>query len=181
MQNALVLVHSASPERVPKIHNSLVLKELLQILWWHKNCASTCLLTTLMNEQLSAAQSLDAIVSPQATRLCKHVRLLATGLRDRTDATPLAAETLVLANEVESLCDYIDHLHGSVETLLVQRDVDASSLEAEGEGEGETNAEQGKAKEIQRETHQFNPGAKDIVKALFMWRDSPQERLRDVK
>jgi hypothetical protein len=33
--------------------------------------------------------------------------------------------------------------------------------------------------EIQRESHELRSDFKDIIKALFMWRDDPEERVRE--
>lgn len=137
-----------------------------------------------MNQHDQALDTLEEIVSPHAKNLSQQVRILALQLKGRTEETPLAAETLVLATEVSKLCDYVDHLHGSVRQLLAQRDASDSALHEVDDLSDEArdrSAENRKAKEIQHETHQFNPAAKDIIKALFMWRDTPQERLNEDK
>ena len=33
--------------------------------------------------------------------------------------------------------------------------------------------------ELQREEHEFKADLKDILKAVFMWKDSPRERVRN--
>jgi hypothetical protein len=131
--------------------------------------------TTLETEErrLSDAMTSDSL------HLSRHVRQLARSLREKTEASPFAADTLVLANEVESLCDYIDQLHGNVQNLLAK-------IETSDDSDGDTPAarvtpEDRKAIEIQRETHELHPTLKDTIKALFMWRDSPEQRLRDDK
>lgn len=124
-------------------------------------------------------QNLSEAISPHSIRLSKHVRHLAFALRDKTETTPFAADTLVLANEVGNLCDYVEHLHDNVETLLSK--IEATATSAATTPENELSDEQKKAIEIQREVHQFNPTLKNTIKALFMWRDSPEERLRDDK
>ena len=130
-----------------------------------------------MNESLEdPKQELNDAVSPHSYQLCRQVRQLACDLRDKTEATPFAADTLILANEVNTFCDYVEQLHDNVETLLTKIETDGVSSK-----EGEVTAVDEKAKEIQREIHELNPTLKDTIKALFMWRDSPEERLRDGK
>ncbi len=124
-------------------------------------------------------ESLSHGISPQSIELCSRVRQLSLALRDRTEATPYATDTRALANEVSDLCDYVEQLHGKVEALLTKSGASANSPSTA--DESAVTAEDKKAIEIQRETHELHPTVLDTVKALFMWRDSPKERLRDDK
>jgi len=124
-------------------------------------------------------QNLTDAISPHSVQLSRHVRQLACAVRDKTEATPYAADTLVLANEVGNLCDYVEQLHGNVRTLLSKIDAAASTVSTT--ARGDLTAEDKKAAEIQREIHELHPTVIDTVKALFMWRDSPEQRLRDDK
>lgn len=128
---------------------------------------------------LEQEQNVSDAISPHSIQLSRHVRLLASALRDKTEASPFAADTLILSNQVNSLCAYVERLHDSVETLFAT--IDAVGTSTVGTPEAELTAEEKTAKEIQREIHQFNPAVKDTIKALFMWRDAPGERLRDGK
>jgi len=130
-----------------------------------------------MGTILEQEEKVSDAISPDSIQLSGRVRLLASALRDKTEASPFAAEALVLSNEVNSLCDCVERLHKSVETLLAMIDVDGTSASVT--SGVELTAEDKKAMEIQREIHEFNPAAKDTIKALFMWRDSPGQRLRD--
>ncbi len=123
--------------------------------------------------------ALSDAISTHSIELSRRVRQLAGDLRDTTAATPFAADTLTLANEVGRLCDYVEQLHGNVVTLLSKIHADAES-DSSPDG-GEVTAEDKKAVEIQREIHELHPTVKETVKALFMWRDSPEERLREDK
>jgi hypothetical protein len=131
--------------------------------------------TTLKEEE----ESLSEAISPRSVQLSRHVRQLALALRDKTATTPYAADTLVLANEVGNLCDYVEQLHGNVQTLLSK--IDAAATSASTTAEENLTPEDKKAMEIQREVHELHPTVMDTVKALFMWRDSPDQRLRDDK
>ena len=130
-----------------------------------------------METILEQEQKVSEAISPHSIQLSEHVRLLAAALRDKTEASPFAADTLILSNEVNSLCDHVERLHESVETLLVMIDVAGTSASVT--PGVELTAEDKKAMEIQREIHEFNPAAKDTIKALFMWRDAPGQRLRE--
>lgn len=131
--------------------------------------------TTLKEEE----ESLSEAISPRSVQLSRHVRQLALALRDKTATTPYAADTLILANEVDNLCDYVEQLHGNVRTLLTK--IDAAGTSASTTAEENLTPEDKKAMEIQREIHELHPTVMDTVKALFMWRDSPDQRLRDDK
>lgn len=131
-----------------------------------------------MSQPASPSHDYEERVSRHASALSQHVRKLALELRESTRTTPYAAEALILANEVCSLCDYFDHLHNSVEVLLAQSEAASQSSAVLVAGQ---TPEERKAVEIQREIHRFDPSAKEIIKALFMWRDSPEQRLRDGK
>ncbi len=124
-------------------------------------------------------RQLSEAISPHPIQLSRHVRQLARNLRDKTRTTPYAADSLILANEVDGLCDYVEQLHGDVKTLLTQ--IDTAGDSAARSGGGELSSEDKKAMEIQREIHELHPTALDTIKALFMWRDSPEQRLRDDK
>lgn len=123
--------------------------------------------------------SLSDAISPRSLDVSRHVRQLAMSLREKTAATPFAADSVTLSNEVANLCDYVEQLHGNVRTLLTKIEGTASS--ATTTSGVELTAEDKKAVEIQREIHELHPTVTDTIKALFMWRDSPEERLRDDK
>lgn len=133
----------------------------------------------IMEDTLERETSeLSEAISPHAHRMSGHVRTLAQSLKEKTEATPFAADTLILANEVKVLCDYVEHLHGNVEVLLTKIETVENASDV---SHHEITAEDRKAIEIQRETHELHPTLKDTIKALFMWRDSPEQRLRDDK
>lgn len=131
--------------------------------------------STLKKEE----QILSEAISPRSIELSRQARETASALRDKTDATPYAADTIILANQVGRLCDYVEQLHGNVENLLARTGADPNSSNTP--DDRDVTAEDKKAIEIQRETHELHPTVMDTVKALFMWRDSPEERLRDDK
>ena len=126
-------------------------------------------------------------VSTSAINLANHVRTLANTLRDRTESTPYAAESLALADEVDCLCDYVVQLHDFFLTLPLHESAAEIGMSSRQEESDETqnpdevhrNQLDRKAMEIQREIHSPSPNAKDVIKALFMWRDSPEQRLRN--
>ncbi len=125
-----------------------------------------------MAKILEQKQNVCDAISPRSVHLSRHVRLLASALRDRTEASPFAADTLLLSNQVDGLCHYVEQLHESVEALLAK--IDAVGTSADGTAENDLSPEEKKAMEIQREVHEFNPAAKDTIKALFIWRDAPE-------
>lgn len=123
--------------------------------------------------------SLSDAISPRSLDVSCLVRRLAMSLREKTAATPFATDSLTLSNEVDNLCDCVEQPHRNVRTLLTKIEGTASSgTTMPGD---ELTAKDKKAVEIQHEIHELHPTATDTIKALFMWRDSPEERLRDDK
>ncbi len=120
-------------------------------------------------QEVSADLSRD--LSPQWLELSSRVRRLAE------ETSPDSA----LAGESLRLCDHVERLHADVEHLL-------ASLRNENDGalsdqplETLPTPPEEKVTEanlqIQNEMHQKSD-LQQIIKALFMWKDDPEERAR---
>ncbi len=102
------------------------------------------------------------------TTLSLRVREQMASLLRQLEGNALEDEAKRLAANVELLCEDTDRLHSGVDTLISSIDLP--------DGLPST-LEERKAVEIQREIHEFNPSVKETIKALFMWRDAPKERI----
>lgn len=109
-------------------------------------------------------------LSPEWLDLSSRVRRLAAA-SSLTDSS--------LAREALRLCDHVERLHADVEhllgTLKAEKEPLIGSLEArafEPEIIDKANIE------IQREMHQKSD-LQQIIKALFMWKDDPVQRVRE--
>lgn len=106
----------------------------------------------------------------EVLEIIKKVHVHLGELLRQTAGTPLEDEAASLTREVDRLCNHAADLDDKFEAA-------AAMLEASEADSPAMNAEQTKAVEIQRETHQFNPSMLDTLKNLFMWRDSPKQRI----
>lgn len=108
-------------------------------------------------------------------RLATKVDEQATALRDLASGTPYAPQAAALAENTSHLASQIERLVAAVPGLLSQLDPPDEVTEADPEIAAEIDKEM---IQIQRETHDGRVELLDIVKALFMWRDDPLERVR---
>ena len=98
--------------------------------------------------------------------------------------TNLAPDADHLSQETSLLCDHVERLHADVLGLLsnleTQLPLPESDTHPEGKPTGVNHDDIGKeAIKIQREHHELRNDFKDVIKALFMWRDDPVERVRE--
>ncbi|HVJ46529.1 MAG TPA: hypothetical protein VM511_09115 [Luteolibacter sp.] len=119
---------------------------------------------------LEASSEVSRDLSRQWLELSSRVRTLANAANPEVQGT-LAAEAL-------RLCDHVERLHSDVETLL------AGLRTHEGPIAGTIAARTVEPDEIdqanlqiQREMHQKSD-LQHVIKALFMWKDDPIERVR---
>ena len=125
-----------------------------------------------MNENLEEIrEEVEQDVSPRWTELSARVRGMAEDLRRRAGGGELAPAVEELARGVTKLCDHVESLHGGVANLLTRmEEVDDRELQTE-------------KILVEREMHEFKADPKenvrDVIKALFMWRDDPVERVRE--
>jgi len=104
--------------------------------------------------------------------LSDQVRQQALSLKSRTVGTALSGEASALAQDSEKLCEHFERLHGDVEKLL--------KLLSDGEAESDQTQSAPVATEAARQAiqaqdkdHRKSDDLKDVIKALFMWRDDP--------
>jgi len=123
---------------------------------------------------------IDKDLSPSWIEHSESVRELAASLKLKAAGTNLAADVEHLAQVTAQLCGHVERLHadvidlvGKLETQipLPETDTQPALLKTE-EVDREYNR-------IQRENHELRADFKDVLKALFLWRDDPNDRLRE--
>ena len=115
--------------------------------------------------------------------LSTRVRELASALKLKAAGSDLAAEADHLSSEAARLCDHIERLHAEVIDLLDNLESRLPLPEHDASGEGKpknVNCDdvQKESIQINRESHELRSDIKDVIKALFLWRDDPVERVR---
>lgn len=116
-----------------------------------------------------------ADLAPEWIDLTARVRGLALDLKSKAADTSLSRDTEVLAREAETLCNHVDRLHGDIKALISRFDTSPDNVPNAGREDPDDLAKE--SIQIQREVHEMRPDVLDIVKALFMWRDAPEERV----
>ena len=114
-------------------------------------------------------------MSPEWLELGISARTMAEAMKVRAAGTELEADAQALAVKVSQLCEHVESIHGGVVTLLDRLDGEKISTDATPEIQSEN-------VQIEREMHEFKGDTKenfrDVLKALFMWRDDPVERVQ---
>ncbi|QTN31857.1 hypothetical protein HZ994_05770 [Akkermansiaceae bacterium] len=116
--------------------------------------------------------------------LSAKVRDLASGLKLKAAGTSLAPDADHLSQQASMLCDHVERIHADVINLLSRLESQLPLPESDPSATSRPTKpnpdEIGKeAVQIQREHHELRNDFKDVLKALFMWRDDPEERLRE--
>lgn len=136
-----------------------------------------------MNDNLQhSIGEIDKDLAPSWIELSDRVRDLAAALKLKAAGTTLAADADHLSRETDRLCGHVERLHADVidlvnklESQVPFPEPDAQPVPLKPE---EVEHEYGR---IQRENHELRADFKDVVKALFLWRDDPNDRVRDGK
>ena len=122
-----------------------------------------------------SVEEVDKDLAHSWINLSANVRNLASDLKLKAAGTFLAGDANHLSNETSRLCEHVERLHTDVIDLLENVETRGSIQESDVACE---DVEQEKI-QIQRENHELRSDFKDVIKALFMWRDDPVERVRE--
>ena len=110
--------------------------------------------------------------------LSANVRDLASELKLKAAGTALAGDADHLSNETSRLCEHVERLHADVIDLLENIEARVPTKETANPSDVACDDVERERILIQREHHELRSDFKDILKALFMWRDDPVERVR---
>ena len=120
----------------------------------------------------------DKDLSHSWIELSSSVRTLAADLKLKAAGTAIAGDADHLSHETSRLCDHVERLHEEVIDLL--ENIESHLPLGDADSQFSSPADQELEKEkilIQRESHELRSDFKDILKALFMWKDDPKERV----
>ncbi len=122
----------------------------------------------------------DKDLSHSWVDLSSTVRDLASDLKLKAAGTSLAGDANHLSQETARLCDHVERIHRDVIDLLENIEthipLNGSDRNPPDVADEEVHREE---IQIQRESHELRSDFKDVLKALFMWRDDPVERVRE--
>ncbi len=119
-----------------------------------------------------AKKELCQDLSSRWLTLSDQVRQQSISLKSRTVGTALNAEATTLADDSEKLCAHFERLHGDVEKLLEILGIE-EDLPTETHLDPTLPEDASRLIISQDHDHQISDNLKDVVKALFMWRDTP--------
>lgn len=111
-------------------------------------------------------------LSSQWLVLSDQVRQQALSLKSRTVGTALSGEASALAQDSEKLCEHFERLHGDLDKLLKLLSDEETELGQSQSAPAATESAR-QAIQAQDKDHQISDDLKDVIKALFMWRDDP--------
>jgi hypothetical protein len=136
-----------------------------------------------MNENLQhSIEEIDKDLAPSWIELSDRVRDLAAALKLKAAGTALAADAAHLAQETSQLCGHVERLHADVIDLVSKLEAQSPFPEPDAKAAPLNSEEVDKGyNRIQRENHELRADFKDVLKALFLWRDDPSDRTRDRK
>ena len=134
-----------------------------------------------MNDSVcSSIAEIDKDLAPSWIELNDRVRHLVSELRAKTAGSVFAEPMDQLAEETSRLCDHVNRIHEDVTELLSRLEENAPAYEPDTRLSS-SNPEEVEREwaRIQTENHELRADFKDVLKALFMWRDDPYERARE--
>ncbi len=127
-------------------------------------------------------EEVDKDLAQSWIELSANVRNLSSNLNLKAAGTAFSGDAELLSQETSRLCDHVERLHADVIDLLENMESRLPSILANrSSSDVDCDDVDREAIQIQREAHQQSHDFKDIIKALFLWRDDPVERVRDKK
>jgi hypothetical protein len=115
--------------------------------------------------------------------LSKEVRTLSAELRNKSGGSDLFPDVDKLTGKATHLCDHVERIHADVLELLENLDSRMGLSPTESSTAPEISSEEIEKEkvQIQREQHNAQTDIKDVIKALFMYVDDPEERVAQKK
>jgi|GEM_PF-755337 len=132
-----------------------------------------------------SCELIDRDLSAEWLDLSARVRRLSVDLSNKAHGTDLEGDADELATEASQLCGHVERLHGEVSSLLSEMG-EQVSLPEHADPTIDRMAQEGgdidnENIQIRREQHELRADFRDVLKALFMWKDDPVERARGKK
>lgn len=130
------------------------------------------------NELDEVFSEINRDLSSEWIDLSTRVRNRLQAVYNKSAGTPFEGELAILAVDTSKICDHLERIHRDVEKLLVELDEKIPEIDFTPENIDPDEVRR-EAIQIQQETHELRADFKDVIKALFMWRDDPEERVRE--
>jgi hypothetical protein len=131
-----------------------------------------------MSEKLPhSMEEIDKDLAPSWIELSDRVHDLSTALKLKAAGTALAADADHLAQEADRLCGHVERIHAVVNDLVAKLEMQIPLLEPDVSTSLKSEVTELEWARIQRENHELRIDFKDVLKALFMWRDDPSDRV----
>ncbi|MFK7849702.1 MAG: hypothetical protein AB8D78_01890 [Akkermansiaceae bacterium] len=138
-----------------------------------------------MTENLkSSVKEIDRDLAHSWIDLGDEARELAKSLKLKTAGTQFASESDALSDKVERLGAHVEKIHADVIDLIENiedRVPLPESISSEDETDSKVDREvvENEKIQVQREKHELRNDFKDVLKALFMWVDDPEQRAKE--
>jgi hypothetical protein len=131
-----------------------------------------------MSEKLKhRMEEIDKDLAHSWIELSDRVRDLSAALKVKAAGTALAADADHLAQEADHLCGHVERIHADVNDLVAKLEIQIPLLEPDVPASPKSELTEMEWARIQRENHELRGDFKDVLKALFMWRDDPADRV----
>lgn len=115
-------------------------------------------------------------LASQWLKLSSEVRQGVEQLKLHNSCTNLEPQTLKVHQDTLLLCDHFDKLHNDVQAFLTVLDQENLSTDISSLEPSKKNAESYEQSiKAQEKEHEQSDSLKDVIKALFMWRDNDTE------
>jgi len=132
-----------------------------------------------MSEDLQhSIKEIDKDLAHSWIELSDRVRDLSAALKLKAAGTALAADADHLAQEADRLCGHVERIHADVNDLVGKLEMQAPLPEPDVQAPQKSEVTDLDWVRIQRENHELRTDFKDVLKALFLWRDDPADRSR---
>ena len=131
-----------------------------------------------MSENLQhSMEEIEKDLSTSWIELSDRVRNLSADLKLKAAGTKLAAEADHLSQETDRLCGHVERIHADVNDLVAKLETQIPLPEPDVPAALKSEVTEHEWARIQRENHELRTDFKDVLKALFMWRDHPSDRV----
>lgn len=132
----------------------------------------------------SSVKEIDKDLSHSWIDLSDEVRTMAENLKLKTAGTEYAGDASELVVKASQLCDHVEKIHADVIDLIENIEDRVPLPEADGSlpaatGGLDCDSVDKEKIQVQRESHELRNDFKDVLKALFMWVDDPEQRVKE--
>ncbi len=122
-------------------------------------------------------KDIDKDLAPSWIELSDRVRDLSAALKLKAAGTALAADADHLAQEAARLCGHVESIHADLNDLVAKLEMQIPVPGPDVPASLKSEVTELEWMRIQRENHELRTDFMDVLKALFLWRDDPKDRI----